>query len=185
MMNDYWEVLILGATLESNDLVIRLESFEGFDPENPVIELRIKSENFTERLLSTLNANLFEGAIFDFQENESEKYFELSFDNLNDSSFRVDYSECTQHNTLYTFEELTTKLKLQEKKYFAQSNIYSTENSRLQKIIHQLKHEIWKELDRNERKLEFFAYTEKAIRFDERLQCYQKIYDWIEILEKE
>lgn len=185
MMNDYWEVLILGATLESDEMVVRLEWFEDFDTENPVTVLRIESRNFSEKLITSLNANLFEGAIFNFQENESEKYVELSFDNLKGSSFRVDYSKCTQHNTSYTFEELTTKLKVQEEKHFAQSNIYSQENWKLRKIIQQLKQELWKELDRNERKSEFFAYTEKAIRFNERIQCYQKMYDWIELLEKE
>ena len=104
MMNDYWEVLILGASLESDDLVIRPEWFEYFDTENPVTILRIESNNFPEKLITSLNANLSEGAIFNFQENESEKYVELSFDNLKGTTFRVDYSKCTQHNTSYTFK---------------------------------------------------------------------------------
>lgn len=182
---DYWGVELLGIAFDEAELVIRLVWFEGQDNEKPVIELHLQGSKITDDDLAKFKNNIFNQTDLLFQKTPSEKYLEFQFDYDEDSFVRIDYFECIQKATTYTFEELKTKLKLQEEKYFVQSNIYSKENRRLQKILHQLKHEIWKELDRNERKLEFFAYTEKAIRFNERVLCYQKIYDWIALLEKE
>jgi hypothetical protein len=182
---DYWMAELLGIAFDEDELIIRLGSLLGQEDEKPVIQLHLQKSKITEDGLAEFKNNLFNQTDVLFQKTASEKYLEFQFDYDEDSFVRIDYFECIQKATTYTFEELTTKLKLQEEKYFAQSNIYSEENRRLQKILHQLKHEIWKELDRSERKSEFFAFTEKAIRFNERVLCYQKIYEWIELLEKE
>lgn len=185
MAEDYWIAEILSAALNEDELVIRLEWVERVDTEKPVIQFRLKGGNYSQDAIALLTANLFDGVEIYFQEENSQKYIEIAFDYPGNIDLRLEYAECERQETSYTIDELTAKLNHIRKHYESQLDVYWKENKKLQVILHRLRLELGKELDRLERKKNFFANTEKADRFAERLQCYQRVFDLIDRFEKD
>lgn len=184
-MEDYWVAEILNVVLDQDQLIIKIVWLEQLEAEKPVIELRLKGINVTEEMLTLLKANLHGETEVYFYENEAEKYLEFAFENIGHPDLRLEYVTCEKRDTQYTVDELTLKLKFLNEKHQALLDDYWQENRKLRSVIHRIKQELWKEIDRHERKAEFFASTAKADRFDERRQLYQKIYDWVEQFEKD
>jgi hypothetical protein len=185
MNEEYWIAAILSVASEGNNLIIRLEWIERIDPENSVVELRLKGCSFTSEDIALLEARRFTEMDLYFQEEEGQKYLEVGFDSPDINDLRLAYSDCDKQETSYTIVELTEKLRHVTQNYESQIHSYWEETRKLRKLQHRLELELGKEIDRLERKKDFFANTEKASRFDERLQCYRKVLNWIEMFRRD
>jgi hypothetical protein len=185
MSDTYWIAEILSVACEGSDLIIRLQWIERIDPENPVVELRLKGCTFTSEDIALLEDSRFTEIYLYFQEMDGQKYIEVGFDLPDTPDLRFAYLECDRQETPYTVVELTEKLKHVKQNYESQINSYWEETIKLRKLQHRLEVELGKEIDRLERKKSFFANTEKASLFDERLQCYLKVLNWIEMFKRD
>ena len=185
MTEDYWIAEILSVNLKGDQLVIRLERDEMIDADKPVTQFLLRGESFSPDALALLRDNLFHEVEIYFQEANGQKHLEVSFDHFGNVEARLEYTECERENTPYTFDELAARIKHIKKSYEAQIDVYWKESKRLRGMLHRLRQELGKEKVRLERKKEFFSSTEKGRLFDERLQCYMRVLDWMDRFEKD
>jgi hypothetical protein len=185
MTETYWIAVLRSVARESRDLIVRLEGIGRLDPEKTVTELRLKECAVTQEDFALLETWIFEEVDLYFQEEGAEKYLEIGLDSPEANELRLEYVECERQETSYTFDELTVTLKHVTQHYESQIKKCREESNRLHKIQDRLEQEIGKEVDRLERKKEFFANTERAAHFDERLQCYLKVLNWIEMFKRD
>lgn len=187
MQLEYLECQILSASSDAGEIVMRLDTGESelpTDPAPPVLSMRLKVHQRSMNVLPMLIQHIFNWAEFTFYEDEV-KHLEITFDYSEDTALRIDYSECTVSKEDYTVDDVAGKLKHLQQVYDSQVEQYHKEAVSCRRVIHRLRQEFQRELDRFERKRDFFAGAGRAEQYEIGCKCYQRALDLIDRLEKD
>jgi hypothetical protein len=183
---EYLAGLILDVVSDAGAISIRLDLDESESANqwaSPVLTLILQNCPQYQNAFDLLGQHLYEWVEVWFQEEGGQKHLSIIFDYPLDIEIRLDYSECKISETSYTVDDLSRKLKSLKERHANEINSCWMTVSKYGKIIQKLRQEIFKELDRFERKCNFFANTEKAERFEIGRKCYQRILDLLDRLE--
>jgi hypothetical protein len=187
MQCEYLMGTILQVTANTREFNIRLDLDDSETPTesgNPVITLCLKNCSQSQAAYAMLIQHQFDWAVVVFKEDDLGKHLEIQLDDSSDIGLTLDYSECNMSEESYTVDDLNAKLKYLKETHASEMNHYHQMTTRHWKLRNALRGELYKELDRFERKSDFFSGTERGDRFEIGRKCYQKMLDLFERLEK-
>lgn len=186
MQVEYLAGLILDVASNADAISIRLDLDESESANqwaSPVLTLILQNCPQYQNPLALLGQHLYEWVEVRFQEEGGQKHLSIIFDDPSDIEIRLDFSECKISENSYTVDDLSRKLKSLKERHANEIKSCWMTVSKYGKIIQKLRQEIYKELDRFERKSNFFANTEKGEGFEIGRKCYQRLLDLLDRLE--
>jgi hypothetical protein len=186
MQVEYLAGLILDVASNADAISIRLDLDESESANqwaSPVLTLILQNCPQYQNPFALLGQHLYEWVEVWFQEEGGQKHLSIIFDDPLDIEIRLDFSECKISENSYTVDDLSRKLKSLKEKHANEIKSCWMTVSKYGKIIQRLRQEIYKELDRFERKSNFFSNTEKGEQFEIGRKCYQRLLDLLDRLE--
>ena len=188
MLEDYYHAQILDVSVRPDALFIKLDLTESEfaqSVEKPVLVMKLRNCANAQDAYDLLKNYIYSPIEIYFLEEEGRKYLDISVDYHADSDLELDYDEIDYQKDEYTIEDLRGKLDFLKRIHQLRFEEYNQSEKHYKRIIEGLRNGLLKEIDRYNRKIEFFAGSDKENKLEVAQKSYRRILELLEHLEKD